>query len=137
MLQLEKESASLKDITESKKRKCEFVSATDKLARLEQALAVERQLLRCKLEYENMSVEVKVQPSHTQSAEIKFMYKIMQFQVNLNNTTTGHKLQGMSNDTLNITSFLDKCLRALFKNWEYAVLSCIRKLLKVCTCLSQ
>ena len=128
MIQLWKKITSLKDITESKKRKCEFVSATDKLARLEQALAVERQLLRCKLEYENMSVEVKVQPSHTQSAEIKFMYKIMQFQVNLNNTTTGHKLQGMSNDTLDITSFLDKWLRALFKNWECVVLSRVRKL---------
>ena len=75
-----------------------------------------------------MYMVVKVQPSHTQSAEIKFMYKIMQFQVNLNNTITCHKLQGMSKDALIISSLPHQNPKALFKNWECVVLSHVRKL---------
>ena len=74
-----------------------------------------------------MSVNVKVQPSQLRSAKIEFMCKITQFQVNLNNATTGHKLQGMSKDALFMCSFPDQKLRALFKNWENVVLSRIRK----------
>ena len=48
-----------------------------------------------------------------------------QFPVNLNYSTTGHKLQGMSLDSLIVPSFPNKILRALFKNWEYVVLSCV------------
>ena len=62
------------------------------------------------------------------SAKIEFMCRIMQFQVNLNNTITGHKLQGMSKDALIISSLPDRNLRALFKNWECVVLSHVRKL---------
>ena len=69
-----------------------------------------------------------MQPSQTRSAKIEFMCRIMQFQVNLNNTITGHKLQGMSKDALIISSFPDKNPRALFKNWECVVLSHVRKL---------
>ena len=51
-----------------------------------------------------------------------------QFQVNLNDATTGHKLQGMSLDALIVPSFPNKKLRALFKNWEYVVLLRVRTL---------
>ena len=94
MLQLEKKTASLKEIDRSKKRKRGFVNNTDKLARLEQVLGFERQLHRFKLEFENMSVQVKVQPSHMKRANIEFMFKMTQFQVNSNDAKTGHKLQG-------------------------------------------
>ena len=51
-----------------------------------------------------------------------------QFLLNLNNATTGHKLQGMSIDNMIIPAFPNKKLRALFKNWEYVVLSRVRTL---------
>ena len=51
-----------------------------------------------------------------------------QFPVNLNNATTGQKLQGMSLDALIIPAFPSKTLSALFKNWEYVVLSRVRTL---------
>ena len=49
-----------------------------------------------------------------------------QFPINLNDATTGHKLQGMSKDVLIITSWPKGGLYALFKNWEYVVLSRVR-----------
>ena len=51
-----------------------------------------------------------------------------QFLVNLNDATTGHKLQGMSLDSLMVPSFPNKILRALFKHWVYVVLSSLRTL---------
>ena len=84
-----------------------------------QALADERRLRRFKLKPENMAVKVKVQPSHMRNAKFEFMCQITQFQVNLNNVTTSHNLQGMSKDALIISSVPNKKLRALSKNWEY------------------
>lgn len=49
-----------------------------------------------------------------------------QFSVNLNDETTGHKLQGMSKDNLIKPVFPNNRLEKLFKNWEYVVLSCVR-----------
>ena len=40
-----------------------------------------------------------------------------------NNATTGHKLQGMSKDLLIVSSWPTDGLAAMFKNWEYVVLS--------------
>ena len=51
-----------------------------------------------------------------------------QFPINLNDATTGHKLQGMSKENIIIPAFPNKKLRAMFKNWEYVVLSRVRTL---------
>ena len=49
--------------------------------------------------------------------------------MNLNDATAGHHtLQGMSLDALIIPAFPSKTLSALFKTWEYAVLSRVRAL---------
>ena len=48
-----------------------------------------------------------------------------QLPVNLNDATTGHKLQGISKDAVIITSWPKG---GLFKNWEYTVLSRVRTL---------
>ena len=69
-----------------------------------------------KLKPENMYVKFKVQPIHMRSAKVECMIQMTQFQVNLNNVTTGHKLQGIPKDTLLISSFPNKALRALIKN---------------------
>ena len=71
---------------------------------------------------------MKVRPSRFTNAHVKFTISMTQFPVNLNNATTGHKLQGMSLDALIIPAFPSKTLSALFKNWEYVVLSRVRTL---------
>ncbi len=47
---------------------------------------------------------------------------------NSNDATTGHKLQGMSKDVIIVSSWPTGSLAAMFKNWEYVVLSCVRTL---------
>ncbi len=47
-----------------------------------------------------------------------------QLPVNLNDATTGHKLQGSSKDVLIITSWPKG---GLFRNWEYTILSRVQK----------
>jgi hypothetical protein len=46
-----------------------------------------------------------------------------QIPANSNDATTGHKLQGMSKDVIVVTSWPTEGLAAMFKNWEYVVLS--------------
>jgi hypothetical protein len=50
-----------------------------------------------------------------------------QIPVNSNDATTGHKLQGVSKDIIVVMSWPTRGLAAMFKNWEYVVLS------RVCT----
>jgi hypothetical protein len=50
-----------------------------------------------------------------------------QIPANSNDTTTGHKLQAMSKDVIVVTSWPTGGLAAMFKNWEYVILS------RVCT----
>ena len=56
---------------------------------------------------------------------MKFVCRMTQLPVNLNDATTGHKLQGMTKDVVIITSWPKG---GLFKNWEYVVLSRVRTL---------
>ncbi len=51
-----------------------------------------------------------------------------QIPANSNDATTGHKLQGMSKDVIVITSRPTGGLAAIFKNWEYVVLSWVHTL---------
>ena len=49
-----------------------------------------------------------------------------QIQINSNDATTGHKLQGISKDLIIVSSWPTGGLAAMFKNWEYVVLSRVR-----------
>ena len=80
------------------------------------------------VEPEKKLTRVKVRQSRYSNAHIEFSVSMTQFPVNLNNATTGHKLQGMSLDALIVPSFPNKKLNALFKNWKYVVLSRVRTL---------
>ena len=71
---------------------------------------------------------VTVKPHHMASNYIKFKCRMTQIPVNVNDATTGHKLQGMSKDVMIVTSWPKGGLSALFKNWEYVVLSRVRTL---------
>jgi hypothetical protein len=51
-----------------------------------------------------------------------------QIPANSNDATTGHKLQGMSKDAIIVSSWPAGSLAAMFKNWEYVILSHVRTL---------
>jgi hypothetical protein len=57
-----------------------------------------------------------------------FGCKMKQIPANSNDATTGHKLQGMSKELLIVSSWPTLGLAAMFKNWEYVVLSRVRTL---------
>ena len=92
---------------------------------------IESQLLsmsttrRFKLQPKTNAVSVKVKLFYASKLKINFRCKMTQLPVNLNDATTGHKLQGSSKDVLIITSWPNG---GLFKKWEYTVLSRVRTL---------
>jgi len=53
---------------------------------------------------------------------------MIQIPANSNDATTGHKLQGMSKNVIIVSSWPTGSLVALFKNWEYVILSQVRTL---------
>jgi len=98
-----------------------------KLDHLTNKLAEELISHRFKLEPEQFSPEVTVKHYHAFSKKAVFRCKMIQIPANSNDATTGHKLQGMSKDVIIVTSWPTRGLAAMFKNWEYVVLS------QVCT----
>ncbi len=64
----------------------------------------------------------------TSSKKVTFRCKMKQIPANSNHATTGHKLQGMSKDAIIVSSWPTGSLAAMFKNWEYVILSCVRTL---------
>jgi hypothetical protein len=99
-----------------------------KLDELNNKLAKEMKGRRFKLEPEQFSPEVTVKHYHASSKKIVFRCKMMQIPANSNDATTGHKLQGMSKDAIIVSSWPTGRLAAMFKNWEYVVLSRVRTL---------
>jgi hypothetical protein len=97
------------------------------LATMETSLQNDLKRIRFKMKAENFSPNVSVK-SHPLAPKIEFTCRMTQFPINLNDATTGHKLQGMSKDVIIITSWPKGGLSALFKNWEYVVLSRVRTL---------
>ena len=77
-----------------------------------------------KLEAEQCFPKISIkQFSNSYNKMEDFYCKMKQIQANMNNSTTGHKLQGISKDVIVITSWPTGGLAIMFKNWEYAVLS--------------
>ncbi len=96
-----------------------------KLDKLKAALHKENKKHRFTLEPKKYTTVVKVKPHPFARAPMEFTCRMTQLPVNSNDATTGHKLQGMSKDTIVITSWPKG---GLFKNWEYVVLSRVRTL---------
>ncbi len=94
-----------------------------KLDDLNNKLAKEMIGRRFKLEPEQFSPEVLVKHYHTSSKKVTFRCKMKQIPANSNDATTGHKLQGMSKDAIIVSSWPTRSMAAMFKNWEYVVLS--------------
>lgn len=96
-----------------------------KLDQLTNALHTENKKHRFTLQPKTYSTSVKVKPHQFAKTNMKFKCRMTQLPVNLNDATTGHKLQGMSKDAIIITSWPKG---GLFRNWEYVVLSRVRTL---------
>ena len=99
-----------------------------KLDDLNNKIAKEMTGCRFKLELEQFSPEVTVKQYHICSKIVTFRCKMIQILANSNDATTGHKLQGMSKDAIIVSSWPTGSLAAMFKNWEYVVLSRVRTL---------
>ncbi len=80
-----------------------------------------------KLEPEQLPPKISVRRYSNSSKKVEFCCKMKQIPANSNDATTGHKLQGMSKDDIVVMSWPTGGLAAMFKNWDYVVLS------QVCT----
>jgi len=123
MLQFEKQlhllSLQLEATTNSKKKEQlqkQMISITEKLV----LLSTTR---RFKLHPKTNTVTVNVKPFHASKTKTKLRCRMTQLPVNLNDATTGHKLQGSSKDCIIITSWPKG---GFFRNWEYTVLLRVR-----------
>ena len=89
---------------------------------------LDRALLKCerlrlfRLETEQKLTVVKVHPSQFGGAQIQFTIAMTQFLLNLNDATTGHKLQGIPINNIVILAFPNKKHYAMFKTGN--MLSC-------------
>jgi hypothetical protein len=98
------------------------------LEQLRNRLSKEMRTQKFKLEPEQCSPKISIKRYNTSSKKVEFCCKMIQIQANINDATTGHKLQGMSKDVIVVSSWPTGGLAKMFKNWEYVVLSCVRTL---------
>jgi hypothetical protein len=76
-----------------------------KLDDLNNKLAKEMISCRFKLEPEQFSPEVSVKHHHASLKKVSFQCKMKQIPANSNDATTSHKLQGMTKDTIIVSSW--------------------------------
>ena len=100
----------------------------DKLDELKEKLAKIKDSQKFNLEPEKFSPEVNLKLFWTSLKKQAMRCKMTRIPANLNDRTTGHKLQGMSKDVIIVTSWPTGGLSKIFKNWEYVVLSRVRTL---------
>jgi len=114
------------DKKKKRKKKKTKLKLQRHLKEMETKLNNDLEGIRFKMTPENFSTKVSVKSHPRAPTKMEFACRMTQFPINLNDATTGHKLQGMSKDVLIITSWPKGGLSALFKNWEYVVLSRVR-----------
>jgi hypothetical protein len=128
MLQLETqihEYTSQLDVIENKNQiQQNFIQV--KIDKLKSRLSTIMNNRKFKLKPEQCSTKVSIKQYNTSSNKIEFCCKMKQIQINSNDATTGHKLQGISKDLIIVSSWPTGGLAAMFKNWEYVVLSRVR-----------
>ncbi|EJK72010.1 hypothetical protein THAOC_06499, partial [Thalassiosira oceanica] len=94
------------------------------VSKTEQAITPSTDKLRFQQKPRSFTAQamVCIDPHSNSRTTIKGI-KITQLPMNLNDATTGHKLQGCSKDRLIVAKFTKR-----FKNWIYVVLSRVRTL---------
>ncbi len=98
------------------------------LEQLKNRLLTKMNNQKFKLEPEQCSPKISIKHYNNSSKKVEFLCKMTQIPANSNNATTGHKLQGMSKDAIVVTLWPTGGLAAMFKNWEYVVLSRVHTL---------
>ena len=98
------------------------------LEELKNKLSNEMRSRKFKLKPEQFSSKISVKRYNTSSKKVEFCCRMIQIPANINDATTGHKLQGMSKDAIVVSSWPTLGLATMFKNWEYVVLSRVRTL---------
>jgi hypothetical protein len=93
------------------------------LAAMEAKLKKDNENRRFRMTPEVFSPNVTVCPHQLATTTMNFRCKMTQCPVNLNDATTGHKLEGMSKDGVIVISWPKGGMAKWFKNWEYVVLS--------------
>lgn len=121
---LGKLAKKLKTATTKKKRR----KLLKQIKTTKKRLQSQSVLRRFKLEPETNSCAVSVKPHALSPRKEDYACLVTQLPLNLNDATTGHKLQGMSKDIVIITSWPNFGDNPIFKNWEYTVLSRARSL---------
>ena len=81
-----------------------------------------------KLGPEHFSPIISLKLTNSFSKKQPFQCKLKKNPANSNDATTSHKLQGMLKDVLIVSSWPTGGLAAMFKYWEYVVLSQVRTL---------
>lgn len=99
------------------------VEKRNQLVQLKRDLAVALKTQTVKIQPSKSTAKITVDLLDCGTAEIIKGVKILQFPLNMNDATTGHKLQGMSKNKLVIVDWDLK-----FANWIYVVLSRVRTL---------
>ena len=131
MVQLETNINSLTNRLDNKEQITQTESDTiqDNIDKKKTTLTKITNERKFKLTTEQCSTTISIkQFSNSPKNMPQFQCKMKQIPANKNDATTGHKLQGISKDVIIITSWPTGGLAAMFKNWEYVVLSRVRTL---------
>jgi hypothetical protein len=96
------------------------------LEKLRNRLSTEMSNQKFKLEPEQCSPKISVKPYSISSKKVEFCCKMKQIPANSNDATKRHKLQGKSKVVIVVMSWPNRGLAAMFKNWEYVILSQVR-----------
>jgi hypothetical protein len=81
-----------------------------------------------KIPPEQHKVSVTLTPICLCGINETFKCQMTMFPLNINTSSTGHKLQGRSKDMVIMSSYPKPKNNICFSNWEYKVLSCVRTL---------
>ena len=100
----------------------------ERLVTLQRLLQFKRKQRLFKIQPEQHEVSIAVTPTRLCDIKETFRCHMTLFPVNINTSSTGHKLQGRSKDIVIVSSWPKLKNNICFRNWEYVVLSRVRTL---------
>jgi hypothetical protein len=125
MIQLQAQIDQLRSTTDSLPKTKNSVTDSKNQSYLQSLTnKLSTEINNCKFKFEAKSFSTKVSLKLYERPR-RFECKMKQFPANINDATTGHKLQGKSKDAIIVESWPTI---SMFRNWEYVVLSRVRTL---------
>ncbi len=117
-----------KEIDHLKQNPTNTNASNSEIQKLERLLQIKTHQRQFRIPPEQHEVKITVTPTRFCDLKETFKCHMTLFPVNINTSSTGHKLQGRSKDILIITSWPKYKNNICFRNWEYVVLSRVRTL---------